>query len=77
MRTAEDVPNVIREPNAASVTGEPGDAKVSRPVRRGADGKGLGKDLAGGLPYVFVLRRAAPFAETDALAVTRSHEPSH
>jgi transposase-like protein len=28
-------------------------------------------------PVVFVLRRAAPFAETDALAVTRSHEPSH
>jgi hypothetical protein len=33
-------------------TGEPDDAKVSSPVRWGADGKGLRKpDLAGGLPY--------------------------
>jgi hypothetical protein len=32
-------------------TGEPDDAKVSSPVRRGADGKGLHEqDLAGGLP---------------------------
>lgn len=32
-------------------TGEPDDAKVSRPVRWGADGKGLREpDLAGGLP---------------------------
>jgi hypothetical protein len=34
-------------------TGEPDDAKVSRPVRWGADGKGEREpDLAGGLPYV-------------------------
>jgi hypothetical protein len=35
------------------VCGEPDDAKVSRPVRWGADGKGEREpDLAGGLPYV-------------------------
>jgi group II intron reverse transcriptase/maturase len=36
-------------------TGEPDDAKVSSPVRWGADGKGLRtQDLAGGLPYVSI-----------------------
>src|SRR5919202_2249819 len=35
--------------------GEPDDAKVSRPVRRGADGTGLcNQSLAGGLPYFTV-----------------------
>jgi hypothetical protein len=34
-------------------TGEPDDARVSSPVRWGADGKGLREqDLAGGLPYI-------------------------
>src|SRR5712692_4521049 len=33
-------------------TGEPDDIKVSCPVRRGVDGKGLGhQNLASGLPY--------------------------
>src|SRR5439155_18852955 len=33
-------------------TGEPDDAKVSRPVRRGAGRKGGLSDLARGLPYL-------------------------
>jgi group II intron reverse transcriptase/maturase len=38
-------------PTTVSITGEPDEAKVSRPVRRGADGEGLGNQyLAGSLP---------------------------
>ena len=40
------------DPRDCSSTGEPGAVKAARPVRRGADGKGLGNQhLAGGLPY--------------------------
>ena len=50
-------------------TGEPDDAKVSRPVRWGADGKGGREpDLAGGLPYDISDRDVALGAEATASA---------
>jgi hypothetical protein len=41
-----------------AVSGEPDDAKVSRPVRRGADGKRSMSNLASGLPYTTALALA-------------------
>src|SRR5687767_13840801 len=54
-------------------TGEPDDAKVSSPVRWGADGKGLEhRDLAGGLPYYSHSRSS--FVPTCAKRYVTSHQ---
>jgi len=50
----------------SATTGEPDDAKVSRPVRRGAVGKGPRKGhLAGCLPYYAPLRAAIGLVRED------------